>query len=287
MREIIEYFKSFGVDANTTATALLTIFIFTIGLIFTWLGRQFVSYKEKESYKKSFLLILKDFSKTCKKQTKVVAASLEKAGFKKGNDFIINYIPIGTLEYLSKIDFNTFIKNFEPTFCNKNYSKAVSKLFSLIAQIKVQNESLSSFTKLLFEDYRKHESLFNDNVDRLRQIHDELGMNLNNNNKLIIPNNGSELVQGYFKIFGDWINNGQKTDLTSVQTEIVLKMLELNKVFQNVPLILQTNDIALKAEIAYINIEKIDKMLATKCNDFIHFHKRAYKLTNVIIKILE
>lgn len=285
MQKVIDYFKGFGVDENTTATILITLFTFSIGLLATWVAGQIKSYKEKQSYKKSLLLILRDFSKTCDKQTKVVAASLEKAGLNAGNDFIINYIPIGTLDYLNKIDFTVFLKHFEPTFYNKKYSKAVSKLFSLIAQIKVQNDSIAGFSKMLFEEYKKHEKQFYDNVDKLRQVHDELGINFNG--KPIVPNTGGELVQGYFQIFGDWMKKGEKTDFESEQNEIVLKVLEINKHFQNIPLILQTNDIALKADFAYINIVKIDGMLKNKFKDFIHFHRRANKLTNVIIEILK
>lgn len=284
MQKIIDYFKSFGVDANTTATIFITLFTFSVGLFATWLAGQIKEAKERKSYRKSLLLILRDFSKTCAKQAKVVSASLDKAGLDKGNDFIINYIPIGTLDYLNKIDFTVFLKNFEPTFYKKKFSKAVSKLFSLIAQIKVQNDSIAGFSKMLFEDYRKHENAFYDNVDKLRQIHDELGLNLNG--KPILPN-GGELIQGYFKIFGDWQKAGEKTDMTSEQNELVLKILNINKQFQNVPLVLQTNDIALKADHAYINIVKIDTMLKNKFKDFIHFHRRANKVTDIIIKILE
>lgn len=284
MQKVIDYFKSLGVDANTTATILITIFTFSVGLFATWFAGQIKVYKEKRSYKKSILLILKDFSKGCEKQTKVVAASLEKAGLKTGNDFNISYIPIGTLDYLSKIDFTVFLKHFEPIFYKKNYSKAASKLFSLIAQIKVQNDTIAGFSKMLFEDYRKHEKKFYVNVDKLRQIHDELVVSLNG--KQLPPNDG-ELIQGYFRIFGDWQKAGEKTDIISEQNEIVLRTLEINKKFQNLPLILKTNDIALKADIAYINIEKIEGLLNDKFQDFIHFHKRAYKLTNVIVRILE
>lgn len=285
MQKVIDYFKEFGVDANTTATILITLFTFSIGLLATWVAGQIKSFKEKQSYKKSLLLILRDFSKTCDNQTKVVTESLEKVGLNAGNDFMINYIPIGTLDYLNKIDFTVFLKNFEPTFYKKKYSKAVSKLFSLIAQIKVQNDSIAGFSKMLFEEYKIHERQFYDNVDKLRQVHDELGMNFNG--KPIVPNTSSELVEVYFQIFGDWMKNGKKTDFESEQNEIVLKVLEINKNFQNIPLILQTNDIALKADIAYINIVKIDAMLKNKFKDFIHFHRRANKLTNVIIEILK
>ena len=97
-------------------TIFITLFTFSVGLFISWVAGQLKAFKEKKSYKKSVLLILNDFSKTCERQVKVVTKSLNKAGLKNGNDFIIDYVPFGTLEYLSKIDFNIFIKNFEPIF---------------------------------------------------------------------------------------------------------------------------------------------------------------------------
>lgn len=285
MKRIIDYFKGFGVDENTTATIFITLFTFSVGLFATWLAGRIKEAKERKSYKKSLLLILKDFSKTCEKQAQVVTSSLDRAGLSKGNDFIISRIPIGTLDYLNKIDFTLFLKNFEPTCYKNKFSKAVSKLFSLIAQIKVQNDSIAEFSKMIFEDYRKHENSFYDNIDRLRQIHDELALKLNDGP--VLANVEKKLIAGYFKIFRDWREAGEKTDVTSEQGEIVKKILEVNKQFQDVPLILQTNTIAIRADQAYINILKIDEMLRSKFRDFIHFHRRAHKLTEVIIKILE
>lgn len=285
MRQIIEYFKGWGVDANTTATILLTLLTFSLGLLFTWIAGQLKALKEKRSYKKSLVYILKDFSKACVKQHKTVIQSLEKAGLKKGNDFIINYVPIGTLDYLNRLDFNIFLINFEPFLFKKNYSKAISKLFELIAQIKVQNETIAEYSKLLFETYKKHEKQFYENVDELRRIHDELGVQLNGTP--MQKDKGGDLIQGYFKVFGDWQANGEKTDIASEYEEIVLKTLQLNRLHSNIPLILTTNELALKADAAYLNIEKIDKMLFQKFKDFAHFHKRASKLTNLIITIIE
>jgi hypothetical protein len=284
MKSIIDFFKSYGVEANYSVTFIVTIFVFFLGEIFKWAGRKIKEFKDKHSYKKSLLLILKDFSKACEKQQRPVTASLEKAGFRTGNDFIINYVPIGTLGYLNTLDFNIFLKNFEPFFYKKNYSKAISKLFELIAQIKVQNDQITGFTKMMSEAYQKHEKQFNESVNGLRRLHDELGVRFNG---APLQEPDGPIIQGIFKIFGKWQQNGEKTDINSVHTDIVCKILELNRKHQNSHLILPANELCLNADIAYINIEKIEGMLFKKFNDFAHFHKRAAKLTNVIIKILK
>jgi hypothetical protein len=285
MNQIIEYFRSWGVDANTTVSVFITLLTFSLGLLLTWMAGQAKSLKEKRSYKKSLVYILRDFSKACTTQNNTVIKSLEQASLKKGNDFIINFVPIGTLDYLNKLDFHIFLKNFEPFLFKKNYSKAISKLFELIAQIKAQNENIVEFSRLLFETYKKHETQFYEGVNGLRKIHDELGVQLNGTP--IQKDKGGDLIQGYFRIFGEWQTNGEKTDIGSLHKEIVLQTIQLNKHHPNIPLILPTNELALKADAAYLNVEKIDGMLSKKCKDFAHFHRRASRLTNLIIKIIE
>jgi hypothetical protein len=137
----------------------------------------------------------------------------------------------------------------------------------------------------MFETYKKHEKQFYENVDGLRRLHDELAVQFNG--KSMPKELGAELIQRYFEVFGKWQSNGEKTDVYSEQTEIVLNILELNKDHQNNPFVLTSNDLALKADQAYRNIEKIDIMLIQKFNDFARFHRRAAKLTSVIVRIFK
>jgi hypothetical protein len=283
MEELINYFEKFGVDANTTATAAITIFVFITGLAFTWAGRQFVTWKEKRSYQKSMILILKDFKKACDSQTKTVQRFLDKAGLKKGNDFIISYVPIGTLDYLSKVDFATFLKNFEPIFFGKLYAKAMSKLFELIAQIRIQNDSIAKNVESFMSAYKTHEKDFYDNLVLLRKIHDELGVRLDGQRLEATPE--SEFIQKYFIIFGHFVKPNIRLDINTTQENVIAKILQLNNEY-NIPVSLQISNHALRCDIAFQNIEKIDALLFRKFADFVHFHKRASRLITVIIKII-
>jgi hypothetical protein len=285
MQKIIDYFKQYGVDANTTATILLTLLTFSLGLLLAWLAKRIKELKERQSYKKSLILILKDFSKSCDKQYKIVCKSLETTGLKKGNDFIVKFIPIATLDYLNNLDFNVFLQKFEPIFFRKNYSKAISKLFELIAHIKIQNDSIADFIKYFSEEFKRHEKQYYENIVQLRNIHDTLGVHLDG--KPINKDTGGELIQGYFQIFDDWLKNGGNKNITATHIEIVLKVLDLNRNFQKIPLILKTNEHALNCDIAFENIVKIDTMLQDKFLQFAHFHRRASRVTNMVIRIIK
>lgn len=144
MRAIIEYFNGLGVDPNTSVTIVVSILTFSIGFVITWIAKEIAAFRERTSYSESMMLILRDFVKACELQHKAITRSLAKTGLIDGNDFMIRYAPIGTLDYLSRLDFNVFLKNTSPIFFKKKFSKAISKLFQLIAQIKDINERSAS-----------------------------------------------------------------------------------------------------------------------------------------------
>jgi hypothetical protein len=284
MKNTIEYFKTLGVDPNTTATIFITVLTFSLGYLISWIAIGIKKSKEKSSYKKSLLLILKDFSKACEKQESVVINSLKGTNLKYGNDFVIRFIPIATIDYLCKLDFNTFIQNIEPLIPKNNFSKAISKLFELIFQIKILNESISDFLKMNFDIYRKYEMEYQDNLFILKQIHDELGMELDG--KPIDIEIDGKLIQEYFEIFGFWQRDGMKVDTVSTYNEVICKILAMVRNNKGFPIGLRISQHALKCELAFKNIEKIDGLLKNKIIKFAYYHRRAYRLLRVIIKIL-
>ncbi len=285
MQRIIDYFKNLGVDENTTATILITLFTFSAGLFISWVAKQLKNQKEKNSYKKSLLFILKDFKKDCEKQHLKITDSLKTVGFKTGNDFKITYIPIGSLSYLNNLDFNVFLKNFEPLLFRKLFSKAISKLIGIIAIIKIQNETFKERTNEFSKSYSKHEEQYYSNIEELRRFHEILGAKYNG--VQLERDKSGDLIVGYFKIFGDWVRAGAKKEIESTYTEIVKKILELNKKHGPNLLTLESTNYAIKCEIAYINIEKIENILHEIFKPFAYDHHRASKLLTVIIRILK
>ena len=180
MHEVIDFFRQYGVDPNTTFTIIITLSIFITGFVFTWLGYEAKLYKERKSYRKSHLLILADFEKSCRKQSKVIRESLFNSGFTAGKDFHISHVVIATLSLLEKVDFNSFLQNFQPWFFNKGYNKSVSKLFELFALIKSVNTSIFQEQKELYVEFKKHEKVYYENLSTIRKMFDELHLRMEN-----------------------------------------------------------------------------------------------------------
>jgi len=285
MKEIIDYFKIIGVDANTTATIFITLFTFSIGLFLAWSAKQLKNIKEKKSYRKSLVLILTDFAKSCEKQNNVVLNSIANIDLNKGKAIFVKYVPIGTLDYLNQLDFNIFLQNFEPFIYKRNFSKAISKLFELIAQINVQNKTINEFLKYYSDKYTFYESLYLNNIDALRKTHDELMVMFL---KDTMSNRQIDVViQEYFNLFENWTKNGADRELSVTRAEIVLKVLALCKSNPSSSIILQINNSALECDYAFENMVKMNELLDYKFKSFAHFHRRASKVTTLILKIIK
>ena len=302
MKNILKFFEGFGVDKNTAATIFTTIFIFSFGLFITWIGGQYKIRRLRKEYRKNLIYILKDFSASCLRNSNVVTKSLKNVGFVKGSEFNITYIPIGTLDYLSKLDLTDLFKNFKNPFFNRpfftrklplinrplcpkrNHLKAISKLISILYQIKVVNDQLPVNYKYFYDHYRVNEKKFYDNVDELRKFNDELATRYNGKPN---PPEIYSYMKGYFDIFIKWVDDGGSTIIENEQNEIVRKVLEHNKKFLSHEFAFRTNNLALGASHAFDNIFKVDGLLVDLFETFARAHDRASKMIPLIIEILE
>ena len=283
MVKIIEFFKQYGVEANYTFTFLFTLFVFFLGVFSQGTARWLSAGRTRRLYRKSLIFILEDFSRACEKQSQTVSASLENTGFMSGKSWIVSFIQIGVLDYLSKLDWDNFIRNFGSSRCKGDASKAISKLISTVADIKYFNEDVSKFTSTMFSAYQPQEKTFQDSVNELRKIHDTMRGGFSAGQR---PS-AQSLEAGVFDIFEAWIKDGGKTEMQVVYRELVVKLKELSRRHVSNDPARQIMELSLEAETAYINIENIDTMLHKRFLDFSHVHRRTSRIINMIVKILK
>ncbi len=133
--------------------------------------------------------------------------------------------------------------------------------------------------------YKSYEIKFNENVNELRKFNDALVVKYSES-----PNQNTDVLNymdGFFKIYVEWENNGKKTEPISVYNEIILKTLAYNKHFDGHSLAFETNNYALNAQYQYINLKKIDHLIFKHFKSLAFAHRRASRVTDMIIKILK
>jgi len=291
MQSVKSFFKIFeqlGINHDTTASIFITIFVFGLGLIFTWISGRIKQKIERKNYKRNIIFLLQDFSEACSRQDLLVKKSLIKAGLANGNDFHIQGVAIGTLDYLNNIDLSDLYKNFQPSIFSlkskKQFSKAISKLIATLYHVKTVNKEMPETKMLFFNIYRENEKKFYSNVNELRKVNDEIASEYTGKE---VPIDTLNYISGYFQILIKWFKNGSKTEPIFENEEIVEAVLAYNQKFISHEIAFRTNNIALEASHAFMNVKKIDTELFKLFEHFAYTHRKASKIIKVVIKIIE
>lgn len=284
MQKIIEYFLQFGVDANTTATLVVTLFTFVTGFVITWIGYKVKECRDRVSYRSSYIILLKDLRKSCEKQCVHVEKSLLKSSLIHSQGFNITHVIISGINIFDRVDFNDFLQNFEPIFVSKKYNKAISKLFEVHELIKYINVEIFNTQKELFERFSKHEQIYYKNMSEIRNLIDALNMKYNGKN---VEKDMGIILQSYFDIFNAWYMAGQPRDMSSTHSMLIKKLLEVNGNRFRHPLVLEFNNYALASDLAFQNIIATEEAMRDSFKNFLFHHRRANRLLKVIIYRLE
>lgn len=285
MHSLIAYFKSLGIDPNVTISLTLSLATFSLGFLFNWLSRSIARHRENNWYRKSFRFTLANFSRSCQIQYTQVTASLETASVLENRNFEIKAVPITSIDYLAKTDFNRFVMAFHPrwyygTKSADGYLSMISKLFRLIEKIKSQEEAVRKLMDVMGENYRRHEQIY---IDNLQNIHTAIGDVYRSRTAEQLQFDQAKIIlKEYTDVLNNWIKDGSKTGYLNTYPQIVLNILKLNDKYPFTDFCEQTNRPALACQLAYQNVEKIDVYMQAAIGTYAFNNKKAAKLTQWI-----
>jgi len=284
MKKIIDFLVSeYNVDRSTAATLIITIFIFISGILTTLLINYLINRVNRFYYRKSLKIIIADFLKSCKKQSKIHFESIAQKVAMDGKDFTVKIVPNPSHSYLSSIDISEFTRNFM-SICNDKRPKVISKLFELVESVKISEGVLDKTLELASEKYSVHEITYYDNLDELRKINDEL---INQVMKADSENNPLlDFIRNYLFVFRDWQDNGRDTRIKITFNQLVQPILQLARNTEQNLYSQSIFNYCLKCDISYINMEKLNKIITAKVRDVAHINRRAYRVGGKILSSL-
>ena len=86
--------------------------------------------------------------------------------------------------------------------------------------------------------------------------------------------------------FETWIKDGANTDIAKTHEFIICKLLESARKRKPEPLGFQIIDLSLAAKLAYVNLDKLESILKWTFRSSYYAHRKAYKITSKILKII-
>ena len=282
LKKVINYLvEDLNVDNNTAVTLTITLLTFTLGFLFTWIASFINRQIKKSSYRRSLKIIIKDFFKSCKKQHDAFKIFSDQKGFLHGLDFEIAFVSNFAQNYLSSLDIQVFTNNFSIAF-NKRRAKHISKLFEIIEITKSETVFLKEILKLIFERYAKHEKDYQEHLDNLRKLQDDLITQFYGKQ---VDEQLNKFIVGIIGVFKAWAIKGQKTEFVNTLDEIVSPILDLAKGVNPNPFTRIAIDNCLKCKQAFENMQKLEQMLKERISNSTLIYKRAYKIGNILKKV--
>jgi hypothetical protein len=284
MKKIINFLiNEYGVDANTAATLTISIFIFLLGIIATLITNYIINQIKKNFYKRSLRLVIKNFFNSCKKQYKIHEESINQYAFMHGAEFTLKLVPNPSHTYLSSINVTEFITNFF-SFFNKNRPRIITKLFEIVDLIRLANEIQKNTSEKINERYSAHEACYNENLDSLRKLNDEIINKLSTSNLTNDPS--FPFMNVIFSVFKNWQDQAEPITIANTYNKIVLLLLNEGRKAEPNPYSQRLLDYCLKCDISYINMQKLDSLFRDNLRQLAQANKKAFKVGEIIIKSL-
>ncbi len=282
----------FNIDENTSATIIITLFVFVVGIIIHSSIRIVSKYMKRINIRKMFLLNLHDLQKKSNHQAEKYKATASQFDFNHTGNFALYRIDISQLEILKEIgytnSYNAFFSGIENIYRLKNiYRKAFTKMWEAVFALKYwqeKSEDLTFFNKT----YASHMEKRNQSLKPYHQLIDSSVTDKAN------LNNPDQNIVSYFKrvnsIHYEWqqLETPYRERVDVHHQNVVLKHRKLNMEYQrlNIPILNITNTYLLEASSHFTNLSNLLKTYKEMYNSFSLTFRKHSRLINKGRRIL-
>jgi hypothetical protein len=291
MSQLQEYLnKTFNIDDRTSATIIITLFVFVLGILVNQLLKVISDFLKRKNLRKIFLLNLSELEKRALKQSHEYKSSSEQFSFTYTENFNLQKIDISQLIILKELGykdtFNAFFSGIENWFKFKNlYRKAFNKIWDAIFAMDFwQGISLE------MNHFNTAYSAYNEKRNLALQAFQTLLESKINTENL---NHQDSNIAGYYRslniIVSDWQRLPKRSRADIIHRNIVLKVRIINRKFEkfNIPIIVDFNSFLLEASLQYQNIRLLYKVYNdrfTSLSILFRKHSRLINKGHLILK---
>lgn len=167
----------FGIDANTSATIIITIIVFGIGQLFVAVSNLYNGYVERSSVRKMFRTILLEARKLCNKQSAVYRKT--SVAYKNINYriFEIDRSEYYHLELLNQIGFDKTYRSlfsgfenvFSNLFCKKKRIRTFIRIWEILNLVDYWEQVAFKDANEVVDLYNKYNESRNEALLRYQQ----------------------------------------------------------------------------------------------------------------------
>ena len=140
----------YGIDANTSATILITLIVFGIGVLATWISKRIKDSIDRVNYRKSLNHIIYNCALSCQIISCKFSENSNNSGYVHGNNYVIPILTSNAIDYLGKIDLQILINNYLVGCKKELKSDAIAKFYGTLGIISfhlTNNKNVENYTE--------------------------------------------------------------------------------------------------------------------------------------------
>ncbi len=284
---VINYIKeTFNTDNNTAATIFITLFVFITGFLLNELRKWVSKLLEYRNYKKLFKDIIQEISRTTQNQSEYFKEFYPQLTIKYRQVYHLKSRTITHLESFDKLHLPLLHASYFHwwiNICGKFRRKAFNMVINSIALLNELEYSYPNEMEKFMNIYNKYEDIWNENVNLLRQIHDEI---ISDTQGKSVQGEYNEYLKDMDLLWVKWQKNENRVNYDVLKETLLIPLLELNRDHPKIKIGTIMNNYILMALNSYDNMIAWLKVNQKKFQ-ILSFNYRAISIkTRTAIKIL-
>ncbi|OFX87829.1 MAG: hypothetical protein A2W99_16065 [Bacteroidetes bacterium GWF2_33_16] len=225
--------KYFKVDENTSATIIITISIFLIGISIQFISNQIKKYFIKKVRRKTFIEIVRNLSKTTKKQSDKFVKTSESLSIESLGKFYLTRNVLGHIDSFREFNFvqvyESFLYRINFKFINRR--KLISKIYEHVKLTTVIDAKCNRDIEKLFDKLNHLERGYLDSVDSLRKKFIELSDNIRYNGIKGLKKDYVEYIIAMDRVFANWSVLEDRGNIYISYNNLTSPLLKVNSDF--------------------------------------------------------
>ena len=291
METLIKYLEcNWGIQADTTATILLTVSIFLLGLLATEIIKFVSRLQNRITTRQVFSAFINGVVKQIAIQKKAYYKTSLQFTFESERDFVVSRATIAQidnrgLDYASI--YSAYFKGLENLTIIKKKKllkvKAFNKLWESLDTIAYWHKRSFDDMDFFRSKYESYNDSRNESLDEHRRLIEKVATTFDGKQ---VDRPFGEYIQSIDKITVSWQAEPDRTRPDKVQRKLVVPIRILNRRNGKIALARHSSDILLLTSMHYENMYNLLKLYKFQYFDYGRIFKNSQRLLNKCLKIL-
>ena len=286
--------KIFGIENDVSVPTLISIIVFLIGGLTTYLFSQIRQFNDRKKTRKTVILLLSEIIKDLGSKELNTADFYKTINTEHRASWFYPHKPISYLETLFELDFNNIYYSFRTkffwNFCSKKIrDKSFHKVWATLRNLRFMEEKLEKHIENMMSRFNEYHNRYMECIENYRKAHDDF---MRRTEGLHIPSSEQKVIdyiKAVDKIWLEWqkIDEKERTAYYNTYDKLVTPMLKLNRKNSDVGFTAETDNLLLACTHQYIEIENTLKVYNRTFKTYFWNYRHHRKILEKCISLMK